>query len=140
MTQPLGFRVSGRLGKERHPMSPTITEIAEAFSRHEFDRTFPRMDDDIEWAQIGEGHVQGKADVVTACERSSEYLAGVRTTFNRFKIVAAENCVVIDSRAEYVDAEGESSEVASCDIYDFIDGSLTAITTYAVEIDSSNAD
>jgi hypothetical protein len=55
-------------------MSPTITEIAEAFSRHEFDRTFPHMDDDIEWAQIGEGHVQGKADVVTACEKSSEYL------------------------------------------------------------------
>ena len=29
--------------------------------------TFPHMDDDIDWAQIGEGHVQGKADVVTAC-------------------------------------------------------------------------
>ena len=56
-------------------MSPTISEIAEAFSRHEFDRTFPHMDDDIEWAQIGEGHVRGKADVVTTCERSSEYLA-----------------------------------------------------------------
>jgi len=54
--------------------------------------------------------------------------------------VAAENCVVIDSRAEYVDAEGESSQVASCDIYDSIDGSLAAITTYAVEIDSSAAD
>ena len=121
-------------------MSPPISEIAEAFSRHEFDRTFPHMDDDIEWAQIGEGHVRGKADVVTTCERSSEYLAGVRTTFSRFKIVAAENCVVIDSRAEYVDAQGESSQVASCDIYDFIDGSLAAITTYAVEIDSSAAD
>ena len=104
-------------------MSPPISEIAEVFSRHEFDRTFPHMDDDIEWAQIGEGHVRGKADVVTTCERSSEHLASVRTTFSRFKIVAAENCVVIDSRAEYVDAEGESSQVASCDIYDFIDGS-----------------
>jgi hypothetical protein len=59
--------------------------------------------------------------------------------------VAAENCVVIDSRAEYVDAEGESSvdaegessHIASCDIYDFSDGSLAAITTYAVEIDST---
>jgi uncharacterized cupin superfamily protein len=121
-------------------MSPTISEIAEAFSRHEFDRTFPHMDADIEWAQIGEGHVRGKADVVTACERSTEYLAGVRTTFSGFKIVAAENCVVIDGRAEYVDAEGESSQVASCDIYDFIDGSPVAITTYAVEIDSRAAD
>ena len=121
-------------------MSPTISEIAEAFSRHEFVRTFPHMDDDIEWAQIGEGHVRGKADVVTTCERSNEYLAGVRTTFSRFKTVAAEKCVVIDSRAEYVDAKGESSQVASCDIYDFSDGSLAAITTYAVELDSSAAD
>jgi hypothetical protein len=54
-------------------MSPTISEIAEAFSRHEFDRTFPHMDDDIEWTQIGEGHIRGKADVVTTCERSNEY-------------------------------------------------------------------
>ena len=53
--------------------------------------------------------------------------------------MAAEDCVVIDSRAEYVDAEGESSQVASRDIYDFSDGS-PAITTYAVEIDSSAAD
>jgi limonene-1,2-epoxide hydrolase len=121
-------------------MSPTITEIAEAFSRHEFDRTFRYMDDDIEWTQIGEDHVHGKADVVTACERSSEYLAGVRTTFNRFKIVAAGNSVVIDSRAVYVDAEDASSHVASCDIYDFIDGYLAAITSYAVEIDSGAAD
>lgn len=54
--------------------------------------------------------------------------------------MAAEDCVVIDSRAEYVDAEGESSQVASCDTYDFSDGPLAAITTYAVEIDSSAAD
>jgi limonene-1,2-epoxide hydrolase len=121
-------------------MSPTISEIAEAFSRQEFGRTFPPVDDDIEWTQIGEGHVRGKADVVTTVERSIEYLAGVRTTFSRFKIVAAGNCVVIDSRVEYVDPEGESSQVPSCDIYDFIDGSLAAITTYAVELDSSAAD
>jgi limonene-1,2-epoxide hydrolase len=49
-------------------MSPTISEIAEAFSRHEFDRSFPHTDDDIEWTQIGEGHIRGKADVVTTCE------------------------------------------------------------------------
>lgn len=29
-----------------------------------------------------------------------------------------------DSRAEFVDAEGESSLSASCDIYEFNDGSL----------------
>jgi hypothetical protein len=44
---------------------------------------------------------------------------------------------VIDSRAEYVDGDGESSHVASCDIYEFIDGKVAAITSYAVEVEPS---
>lgn len=34
-----------------------------------------------------------------------------------------------DSRAEDVDAEGESSLIASCDIYEFDDGNLATITS-----------
>jgi hypothetical protein len=97
------------------------------------------MDDDISGrrsAKVASGAMLRRYHL----QRSSEYLAGVRTTFSRFKIVAAENCVVIDSRAEYVDAEGESSQVASCDIYDFSDGSLAAMSSYAVELVSSDAD
>jgi len=58
----------------------------------------------------------------------------VTTTFHQFKIVEGDGCVVIDTRAEYVDdAEGRST-VASCDIYDFSNGNLAAITSYAVEL------
>jgi hypothetical protein len=45
-----------------------------------------------------------------------------------------------DNRAEYFDAEGESSLSASCDIYEFDDGNLAAITSYTVEQEGSRAE
>jgi hypothetical protein len=94
-------------------MSPTIAEIAESLSRHPSLRgdvsihaRGPRMD-------AGETHVRGNDEIVALCEESAEYLAGVRTTFHRFKLIEADDCVVIDSRAEYVDGDGGSSTVAS---------------------------
>jgi hypothetical protein len=114
-------------------MSLTITEIAEAFSRHDFGATFPYILDDIEWTLIGGDPIQGKADVVSTCEGSSDELADATTKFSKFKVITADDCVVIDSQAEYIDGEGESSHVASCDIYDFVDGNLAAITSYTLE-------
>jgi hypothetical protein len=51
--------------------------------------------------------------------------------------VTADDCVVIDSRAEYVDDSGERSHIASCDIYEFVDGNIAATTSYTVEVDPS---
>ena len=118
-------------------MSLTASEIAAAFSHHEFQDTYEYMRDDIEWMLVGERHIRGKVNVVATCEESSKYLATVRTRFVTFK---AESSVVIDSRAEYVDAEGESSLIASCDIYEFNDGNLAAITSYTVELEGSPED
>ena len=114
----------------------TIIELAEAFSRHRFEETAPHMLDDLVWTLVGERTIVGRVDVVAACEESAGYLADVRTTFTAFKVVANQNTVVIDSRAEYVDLEGEASHVASCDLYDFVDGRLAAITSYTVELSS----
>ena len=114
--------------------TPTLIEIAEAFSRHRFEETVPHMLDDLEWTLVGERRIVGKADVVAACRESAGYLADVRTTFDAFKVVANEGSVVIDSRAEYLDRDGEASHVASCDIYDFVDGRLAGITSYTVEL------
>jgi ketosteroid isomerase-like protein len=115
---------------------PTIVEIAEAFSGHRFEETVPHMLDDLEWTLVGERTIAGKAGVVAACEESAGYLADVRTAFSAFKVVAGEDRVAIDSRAEYVERDGESSHVASCDIYDFVGGRLAAITSYTVELSS----
>jgi hypothetical protein len=77
-------------------MTLTIADIAAAFSHHEFQDTYPYMLDDIEWMLVGQRHIRGKADVVATCEESSKYLTTVRTRFITFKVIEAENSVVID--------------------------------------------
>jgi hypothetical protein len=118
------------------PLSPSISEIAESFSRHRFAETYRFMLDEIEWTQVGGTRARGKDEVVAICEESAKYLTGVTTTFHRFKVIESADCVVIDSRANYVDEEGGSSTVASCDIYDFSDGVLSTITSYTVELEA----
>ena len=115
-------------------MSPTIIETAEAFSRHQFGDTYPFILDEAEWTLVGGDHIRGKADIISACEESARELVDVETTFTRFKVIATDDCVVIDSRAEYIDEDGRSSHVASCDIYEFVDRDVAAITSYTVEV------
>lgn len=118
-------------------MSRTITETAEAFSRHEFEAAFPFLHDEAEWTLVGGGRVRGKADIVRLCQESASDLETVQTSFSRFKVITGDDCVVIDSRAEYIDDGGKSSHVASCDIYEFVVGNIAAITSYTVEIEPS---
>ena len=117
-------------------MDRTLEQIAEAFSQHRFSETYPFIHDNVRWNLVGAEPVIGKEDVVSACEQSSEEMAKATTTFNRFRLVTAENCVVVDSEAEYVDEVNHSSVVASCDIYDFSNGQLAQITSYTIELDN----
>ncbi len=109
-------------------------QIAEAFSRHRFDRTYDYLADTIQWDVIGGERIDGKEQVVAACRQSVAYLADVVTTFGKFRLVVGEGCVVIDSEAEYRGKDGDVSKVASCDLYDFSAGKLTKITSYTVEL------
>ncbi len=114
-------------------MTTTQIEIAEAFSHHQFATTFDQFASDIEWRNLGGQHHIGRQAVIDACNESSAYLHTIRTTFTRFRTIATTDCVVIDAQADYLDGD-EPSTVASCDIYDFRDGKLAAITSYTVEI------
>ena len=58
---------------------------------------------------------------------------GVTTDFLKFRTVVTDDCVVIDSLAEYTDKEEKTSRVASCDIYDFTNGKVSEISSYTVE-------
>lgn len=116
-------------------MSTTPSEIAEAFSRHTFEEAYPFILDEAEWTLVGGDQIHGKADIVTVCEETASELGDTKTTFHTFKVIATDDCVVIDSRAEFIGGDGESSHVASCDIFDFVDGNIASITSYAVEID-----
>lgn len=63
---------------------------------------------------------------------------GVATTFTKFRIVVGEGCVVIDSEATYAEAGQGGATVASCDLYDFVDGKLVGITSYTVLLGDSS--
>lgn len=117
-------------------MALTNRQIAEAFSGHQFDRTFDRLAEDIRWDLVGQQALVGKAAVVAALEESAAQLAGVTTTFGSVTVVGGDDCVVVDAVGRYVDGDGVESVVSSCDIYDFTGDLVTAIKTYAVELTS----
>jgi hypothetical protein len=113
--------------------SPTKTEVAEAFCRHRFGETYASLDDDVEWRLVGAGPIRGKAAVIAACEESAVELAGVSTSFSRFRVIEAADCAIVESEAEY-QASAETSRVASCDIFDFVGDRVRAITSFSVEL------
>jgi limonene-1,2-epoxide hydrolase len=117
-------------------MPTTPTEILEAFSRHDFTSTFDHLADDIEWNNMGGDQHRGRAAVTAACMATTDALATTRTTFTRVRTITAGDTVLIDSQADYLD-DDSTSTVASCDIYDFTDNRLTAITSYAIELPTS---
>jgi SnoaL-like domain len=112
----------------------SIEEIARAFSGHDFNAVYPFLSDDVSWTLVGEEQLTGKADVIATCERTAGYLAGAKTEFRRFRTLVGEDWVVIDSLADYIDCDQETSTVASCDIYDFRDDALVAISSYTIEL------
>lgn len=116
-------------------MSQTTTQIAEAFSRHEFEKTYAHLLDGIQWNLVGSERITDKENVIRACEQSAHYLASVTTNFSKFTVIADETRVVIDSVAEYVDEQQNKSSIASCDIYEFLDGKLATITSYTIPVD-----
>jgi limonene-1,2-epoxide hydrolase len=117
-------------------MELTNEQISEAFSRHDFEATYPYLTDDVRWNIVGQRPVEGKEKVISVCRESAAYLTGVATNFVRFRSIVTDDCVVIDSVANYTDKEEKLSYVASCDIYDFTNGRVSEITSYTVEVEA----
>ena len=109
--------------------------IAEAFSGHKFEDTFPHLSNDVEWDIVGDRHPAGREAVMAVCRESAEYLGGVKTNFKRFNVIDAQDKVVIDSLADYSGEDGVST-VASCDVYEFADGKVVRITSYNIDLTS----
>ena len=59
-------------------------QIAEAFSKHDFDSTFPYIADTIQWIMVGGERIMGKEKVIQTCEQSANYLKTVQTSFSKF--------------------------------------------------------
>jgi glutathione peroxidase-family protein len=98
-------------------MDHYIKQIAENFSRHNFEITFPFLAEQIQWNIMGALSIKGKENVALKCLESSDYLKTVETNFTKFLILECGDSVVVDSFSEYIDQDQKVSKVASCDIY-----------------------
>lgn len=112
----------------------TIQQVAEAFSSHRFREVYDYLHPQVRWTLVGAARLAGRDQVIHACEESLTQLARSTTQFVRFKTVAGPDAVAVDTIARYVDAKWQTSFVSSCDVFEFVHGALTSITSYMVEI------
>jgi ketosteroid isomerase-like protein len=110
-------------------------ETAEAFSGHRFREAYPALAPDVRWTSVGQGPVTGRQAVVDACETTLTELAGTSVEFTRAVVIADADAAAVDVVARYIAEDGGVSVVSSCDVYAFDGGTLTSITSYAVELD-----
>ncbi len=113
----------------------TPREVAEAFSRHRFRDVYAALAPDVVWTAVGARRSVGRQAVVDTCEQTLAALASTRVEFTRFVLVADGDTAAVDTVARYTDGGG-TSVVASCDVYEFRDGALAAITSYDVELET----
>ena len=109
-------------------------DVARAISSHHFEAAIPRLAENVVWTLVGEEPLRGKDGVLALLEATEAELAATTSEFERFRSIPAGDTVVIDSVAHYVDATGDASTVASCDIYTFEEGLITEIRSYNIEL------
>jgi ketosteroid isomerase-like protein len=110
----------------------TPHDIASAFSGHRFAETYEFLSDNVRWVAVGGETTIGRDAVIDICETTSRELADTRTEFLRFLIIDGDEAVAVDSLARYIEDSGDTTTVASCDIYEFLEGRVATITSYTV--------
>lgn len=111
----------------------TNHEIARAFSGHRFEETFDHLAEQVVWNLIGETRLQGRDAVMAACRGTSKENATVTTTWLRFVSTGDGDIVAVDAIGRYA-GPANITAVSSCDIYEFADGIIHTITSYATEV------
>jgi hypothetical protein len=112
----------------------TPEQIARSFSGHDFEAVFPHLAESVEWDLVGADVIVGRDAVIGLCQATTTELTDTATDFTRFRTVVGDTGVVVDSVAEFTDADGDKSTVASCDILDFEQGMVVRITSYNVDL------
>ena len=113
----------------------TIQQVAEAFASHRYAEAYPFLHPQVTWTLVGAARLVGREQVVHACEGALDRMARSTKQFLRFKTIASADAVVVDAVTRYVDAQWRSSFISSCDIFEFTQGSLTAITSYTAAVE-----
>ncbi len=117
-------------------MSLNIDQIAEAFCSYKFAETYPFMADEIKWNIVGSEELIGRGAVIDRCEQSAKFLETVSPTITKLKIHRTETCVIVEGAAQFQDQKNQTSSVASCDLFQFLNGRLIEITSYVIELNN----
>ena len=112
----------------------TNEDTARAFSGHRFEETVDHIAEDVVWNLVGEARLEGRSAVVDACRGTATGLSDVTTTWLRFVSTGDGDVVAVDAIGRYEEKDAVSV-VSSCDIYEFVDGTIRVITSYTVEVD-----
>ncbi|OBF25627.1 limonene-1,2-epoxide hydrolase [Mycobacterium sp. ACS1612] len=112
--------------------------VGRAFSEHRFDEALPHLARDVRWTIVGYMVLEGADAVRHTCRETLASLEGTTTSYDRYVVAAGADTVAVDTFARYTRPDGMTA-VASCDIYEFDGDEITAITSYAVEVDPENA-
>jgi ketosteroid isomerase-like protein len=116
------------------PQTTDVRAVAEAFSGHRFTDAYPFLAPDVIWNVMGGETRHGRDAVMAACEATLADLAGTTTELTRFVAVGDAGRAAVDAVARYTGPDGDVTVVASCDVYEFRDGTLTTITSYHAEL------
>ncbi len=113
----------------------TNEQVAEAFSRHDFEPVFPYLAEDVRWTAVGGQELVGREAVVGACREAAALMAELTPTVTAFRTLVGPDSVVTESTTSYAEDGEAISVIGSCDVYRFAGDRLTEITSYTVELD-----
>src|ERR1044072_2093170 len=112
--------------------------VGRAFSEHRFDEALGYLARNVRWTIVGYMVLEGADAVRQTCRETAASLEDTTTTYDRCVVAAGVDAVAVDTFARYAGPSGVTA-VASCDIYEFTGEEITAITSYAVEVDPESA-
>jgi ketosteroid isomerase-like protein len=110
------------------------TEIANAFSNGDFEKTYDFISENAIWTIVEENTFMGKQTIIDHCEQVSNYFKSVNTDFKTINIIANDNKVVVSGTAEFLRDHIRVSFVSACDIYEFNNqNEILRITSYCIQ-------
>lgn len=111
----------------------TKSEIAQAFSRGDFEKCFAYLTDQTIWDTPGEQNLTGRKEIESFCNNVRAYFDRVITNFQQLNVIENANCVAINGTAEFIHENKRISFVSSCDIYVFdANNNIASITSYCI--------
>ena len=112
----------------------TKIEIAEAFSKGEFKKTYEFISENAQWIVIEDDNFIGKQAIIDNCEQVGKYFKSVTAVFKTLNIIADNSKVVIEGTAEFLRNDIRVSFVSACDVYQFnSNDKIEKITSYCIQ-------